>query len=105
MAEPVKAARLILGVDDSAPGEVKLIPRLPPSWQGMQASGWPIRAGDGTARADIRVERESGGLHMTLKLSGGARIPRLAVRLPSGDGYTWHRFDDVGDLGHLAGNG
>ena len=98
VAEPVKVARLILGVDDSAPGEVKLFPRLPPSWQGMQATGWPIRTGDDTARADIRVEREAGGLRIQFELSGGARIPRLAVRLPSGDGFTRHRFDDVGEF-------
>ena len=79
VAEPVKVARLILDVDDSAPGEVKLFPRLPPSWQGMQATGWPIRTGDGTARADIRVEREAGGLRIQFELSGASFAARINI--------------------------
>ena len=42
VAEPLKIARLILGIDDSDPADLRWIPRPPHGWQGLEASSWPI---------------------------------------------------------------
>jgi hypothetical protein len=101
--EPLKTARLMLGIDDtssSSSGIVRWIPRLPvQSWgvgAQLHASLWPLRfRSEGvnllvwanltlTARADQ-------GVHAELEiLGGGAPIPTLLVRLPTGaDGSSW----------------
>ena len=94
VSEPLKAARLIVGVDDTSPEEVKIIPRIPPSWRGVEAVNWPIRTSRGIPRAWIRCERTPGGLRFEIKLSGGQKIPRVAVRL---DGR-WFRAQEVSVL-------
>ena len=41
----------MLGVDDySSDDEVKIIPRLPASWDEMEARGWPVRGESPGAR-------------------------------------------------------
>jgi len=98
VAEPVKAARLILGVDDTLPDEVQLIPRLPPTWQGMAAVNWPVRTSRGVQRAAIRMERTAEGFRLHLEMQPGQSLPRLAVRLPAAQGYTWYRQENVVSL-------
>ena len=98
VAEPLKVARMIVGVDDTAPGEVKLVPRLPPTWQGAVAENWPIRTSRGVVRAEIRVEREGDDVHGSLRVRSGARIPRLAVRLVKGGQVAWQRVEEVSAL-------
>src|SRR5450759_3097397 len=95
VAEPLKIARLILGVDDSNPAEVRLIPRLPPTWQGMEAENWPILTSKGLIHASIRCERSAGNIHLVIKVIHGEAIPALAVRLFSAKGYTWKRAENV----------
>jgi hypothetical protein len=95
VAEPLKAARLILGVDDTSIEEVRLVPRLPPSWKGMEATDWPVLTSAGTMRADIRVERRDGALSIDLKVHGEAELPKLAVRFPRGTGFEWRRESRV----------
>ena len=58
--EPLKAARLILGVSDWAAGNVSLVPRVAPQWHAdgavaiVTADNWPIAVALGvTARASI----------------------------------------------------
>jgi hypothetical protein len=80
-AEPLKIARLILGIDDR-PGEpVHLVPRLPAGWTRCQASNWPILLPDGLARVDITVERIAGNLRLRLAVAEGRHIPALHLRL------------------------
>ena len=92
VAEPVKAARLLLGVDDTAADVVKILPRIPPTWQGLEAENWPILTSRGVVRADIRYEN---GI---LRVRAGDEIPALAVRLPSQNGYVWKQAANVRDL-------
>jgi hypothetical protein len=86
VAEPLKIARLILGIDDSDPAQPRWIPRLPPLWQGMEALGWPVLTTQGLLHADLRVERTSEGLRVAMKGQNGLR---LNTRLPANSGYTW----------------
>jgi hypothetical protein len=89
VTEPLKVSRLLLGVDDSAPGAVRILPRIPQSWKGAEARNWPIRTRAGVVRADIFFERKGTGAVLTVKLAPGQRISRLKVRMPSKDGNVW----------------
>lgn len=92
--EPIKAARLILGVDDTSASEVKIIPRIPPSWKGVEAMNWPIRTSKGVVRATIRCERTCTGNHFRITLQAGQSVPHLAVRLNG----KWFHNQDVSAL-------
>jgi hypothetical protein len=98
VAEPLKAARLILGVDDTSLEEVRIIPRLPPSWTGYQAKNWPIRTPSGVVRADLSFETKAGTVVFHLRLQQGANIPVLAVRLPKANGTVWKRETNVREI-------
>jgi hypothetical protein len=89
VSEPLKVSRLMLGVDDSSLETVRMIPRIPDSWQGVEAHNWPIRSRSGVVRADILFERKGTGGEFTLKLAPGEEIDDLEVRMPSSDGYVW----------------
>ena len=89
VTEPLKVSRLLLGVDDSTLERISLIPRIPPSWKGVEARHWPIRTRHGIVRADILFERKGAGAELTLKLAPGQKIDDLKVRMPSANGYIW----------------
>jgi hypothetical protein len=91
VTEPLKAARLMLGVDDTSLEEVKIIPRIPPSWKGAEATDWPIRTSSGIVKASITCQRVEGGIHLQIKLPAGQKIPKLAVRLNG----KWFKAQDV----------
>jgi hypothetical protein len=89
VTEPLKVARLILGVDDTSADEVRIIPRLPPSWTGCRAENWPIRTSHGMVRADISCEQSNGLTQLTLKVIQGGSIPKLGVRLQEPGMRVW----------------
>lgn len=91
VTEPVKAARLTLGVDDSSYGApLRIVPRLLPSWSAIRAVNWPLRVADGlVARASINVTRSSGGDTQLCIDSGGTPLPSLSVRLWSARSAAW----------------
>jgi hypothetical protein len=89
VSEPLKVSRLLLGVDDSTRESVRIIPRLPQSWKGVEARHWPIRTGNGVVRADIHFERKETSAELNIKLAPGQRIDDLKVRMPSRNGYVW----------------
>lgn len=89
VSEPLKVARLILGVDDHDPEAVRLVPRIPPQWKGVEAENWPILTAGGIVRVHIRYELNSTGAKLVLQLPRGETIPHLKVRMPSKNGYIW----------------
>jgi hypothetical protein len=89
ISEPLKVSRLILGVDDSSPQAILILPRLPDSWKGIEAHNWPILTNNGLARADIAFEKKGAGADFTLKLAAG-ELDDLRVRMPSSKGDVWH---------------
>ena len=95
VSEPLKVSRLMLGVDDSSLETVRMIPRIPDSWKGVEARDWPIRSRSGVVRADIRFERKGTGSSFTLKFAPGEEVDDLEVRLPSKDGYIWREKKHV----------
>lgn len=66
-----------------------MIPRIPDSWQGVEARNWSIRSRSGAMRADIIFERKGKGGEFTLKLAPGEEVENLEVRTPSERGFVW----------------
>lgn len=95
VSEPLKVARLIAGVDDTSLKEVRIMPRLPPSWPGYHMGNWPIRTSHGVVRADISFERKDGAVNLVFQVKQGGRIPKLAVRLPEKNKMVWKYQDNV----------
>jgi hypothetical protein len=98
VSEPLKVARLITGVDDTSLNEVRIIPRLPPSWSGYRLENWPILTSHGVVRADVSFERTNGALNFVLQVKDGGTIPKLAVRLPGKNKTIWKHLNNVGNL-------
>gem|GEM_PF-316567 len=98
VTEQLKVARLILGVDDTSADVVKIIPRLPVSWKGVEAGNWPIRTSVGIVRADIRFEKKQNGNVFRIKLASGQPISKLAVRMPAGKGFSWRTETNVSQI-------
>ncbi len=95
VSEPLKVARLIAGVDDTSLNQVRIFPRLPPSWSGYHAEDWPILTSNGIVRADISFERRHGMVTFKLKVIQGGAIPKLAVRFAEKKGMVWKYQDNV----------
>jgi hypothetical protein len=87
VTEPIKAARLIVGIDDTSTSEVRLVPRVPASWSGYEATNWPIRTNAGVVRADIRCVRNDTGTSLSVNVRDGGVIPAITVRLDDQGGY------------------
>jgi hypothetical protein len=102
VTEPLKVSRLLLGVDDTAPQSVVIIPRIPASWKGVEARNWPIRSRHGIVRAHIVFERKGAGAELTLTLGPGQRIDDLRVRMPSTKGYVWREWKDTGAVSFVT---
>lgn len=85
VAEPMKLARVMLGVDGRYSDRVKLVPRLPDSWNGVQANHWLMKTENGLVYVDMRFEKKSvGEYEMTLKIEDGKTIPLISIRFPDG---------------------
>jgi hypothetical protein len=95
VAEPLKVARLIAGVDDTSLNQVRIIPRLPPEWSGYHMEDWPICTSRGMVRADISFVRTNGMITFVLKVKDGGAIPKLAVRLPGKNETVWKYQNNV----------
>jgi hypothetical protein len=85
-------------VDDTKAAELRVLPRVPPSWKGFEARHWPIRTRQGILRSDLYFEKTNGCAIFRLKLAPGQHLPKLAVRMPSGQGWTWKRARNVSEI-------
>lgn len=105
VTEPLKVARLILGVDDwSQSNAVQIIPRLPLDWEGYEAVNWPVKTDKGMAHAHIKLERKGDRQSFRLKLGKGERISKLQVRFSTSDGYVWKEKKGVNETAFTIGN-
>jgi len=98
VSEPLKVSRLMLGVDDSSPQSILILPRLPDSWTSVTAHNWPILTTRGLVRADIAFSKNGTGGDFTLKTASDQRIADLKVRMPSKSGYVWREEKDTGSV-------
>jgi hypothetical protein len=95
VAEPLKVARLILGVDDSNPSTTAVLPRLPTSWKKMDAHNWPILTDHGVVRADISFAESGRGAVFRMTLRDDGKLIHLRVRMPTSSGYVWREQNNV----------
>jgi hypothetical protein len=102
VSEPLKVARLIAGVDDTSLKEVRIIPRLPPSWSGYRLENWPILTSHGMVRADISCEKTNGVVNFAFEVKQGGLIPKLAVRLPGENDTVWKHQKNVSELKFIS---
>jgi len=98
VAEPLKVARLVLGVDDSDPNVTVLLPRLPPSWKRVEARNWPILTDHGVVRADISFARVGAGGILHLKTRGNGKLTHLRVRMPASGRWVWRERNHTANL-------
>ncbi|MFZ4397994.1 MAG: hypothetical protein ACOYOU_20470 [Kiritimatiellia bacterium] len=95
VSEPLKVARLIMGVDDTRGDEVRIVPRLPQGWTRAEALDWPVWTGHTLRRANLLAEKTEKGLRIRLKVSDGRDpIPNVSVRLAPGQ---WQSAQSVHD--------
>lgn len=85
VTEHLKIGRLMIGIDDSDPDTLKIIPRIPSSWSGYTASRWPAYTRTGVAYLDI--EYKNTGNRINLKSSIPIKV--LLVRIPYENGWQW----------------
>jgi len=90
VTEQLKVARLIVGVDDNDVNELRLIPRVPPSWTGYTATDWAIITEDGIAKADISYTKEGNKINFKIAIKGNQKFKKLALRLPFKGGWKWY---------------
>ncbi len=80
VAEPLKIARMVVGIDDSSPAAVRIIPRLPATWTGYDATHWPILTPDGVKYADIHCRRTTHGMQVDVRGEDGKAVPNVSVK-------------------------
>jgi hypothetical protein len=98
VAEPLKVARLIVGMDDTSLKQVSIIPRVLADWSGYSVENWPIRTSHGVVRADFSFERKNGEAVFHLKVKEGQSVPKLAVRMPGKSKTVWKRESNVKEI-------
>jgi hypothetical protein len=81
VAEPLKVARLMAGVDDHADDRVDLVPRLPVGWTGLQATAVPVRTAGGQARLSFEVVTDEAGCVTRVRGQSAGLRPALQIRL------------------------
>ena len=96
VTEPLKAARLIAGIDDTRPDRLRLIPRVPPSWLGFRAEHWPVFTTAGLSSMTIDYQRD--GERETLSLHVDGIIDDLIVQLGRGTPRPAFRQRQVSEL-------
>lgn len=82
-AEIVKAIRIVIGVDDTQPGRVRVMPRMPYSWSEISIRRYPVlfsRNGKTeTALLDYELTRNTGKMSFTV--SSSKALGSVAIRL------------------------
>ena len=87
--EPLKIARMIVGLDDHDPDRLRLIPRLPIGWRKAEAYGLPVLTPDGLLRADIVVTAGEVGEVDDVQIQANGILPQLEVRLGTARQPVW----------------
>ncbi|MCD9025039.1 hypothetical protein [Cohnella silvisoli] len=90
VTEPLKCARLMLGVDDTGMETVSIVPRLPVGWTFAEATGLPVRTPSGYTRIDIRISSDSEGSVTSVTGEAADALPELRIRLGTAVNPSWH---------------
>lgn len=87
--EPLKIARLMLGVDDHRPAKIRLVPRLPVGWTRLEARHVPVLTEDRLALVDIDITATLEGEVQQASIRSDRTLPPLEVRLGTGRNPAW----------------
>lgn len=79
VADSTKALRLMLGIDDNRPDELRLIPRYPAKWERMSISDFPVTTDGARQKLRYRYERTERG--QTFSVGFDKPVARYGVRL------------------------
>ncbi len=98
VTEPLKVARLMLGVDPTARGKVQIAPRLPRCISRIEARNWPVLTETGVVQVNLEMERIAAGLAFKCTAVGAGVIPHLVLRSRSGGTSQTEEHRDVRSL-------
>ncbi len=104
VAEPLKVARLMAGLDDHADGEMAIIPRLPIGWTGLKAEALPVRTATGHTRLNFEVVTDATGAVIRVQGKSEAPLPQLKVRLGTALQPVWKTVE-AGEPAALSARG
>ena len=82
-AEILKTLRLVIGVDDTQPGRLRLFPRLPFGWSEMSVDKYPVlMAHEGKLEtATLHYKLARSGRRMKLEIAASQELGPVVVRL------------------------
>lgn len=98
VTEPLKVARLILGLNNTHKDKVEIVPRLPESITETVATNWPVFTKNGIVRADISCKKINGSYNVSFKIISGEKIDTVSVRLPSEKDFKWVTMNNVSEF-------
>lgn len=79
LADSQKALRLMLGIDDNDPHNLRLVPRYPSSWNKLEVSDVPVLTGDKRQKLKYSYIRDEKG--QTFDYGFDNPVERMSVRL------------------------
>lgn len=84
MAEVVYATHVVIGIDDIDPAQLKLMPRLPIGWTGLEVKQWPIRTTCGgksvLTHLSTKLSRDEDGRRFDMSIRSDDSIDACRVR-------------------------
>ncbi len=81
MAETVYNLHIMAGVDDWGDDVVRIMPRCPAGWRGIDVTDWPVtQSGSRSAKVSYRVRYDRSG-PVSCELSVSEPVDRLSLRL------------------------
>ena len=96
VAEPMKLARMILGIDDRDTHIVYFIPRLPDTWKIAEADNWPILTKNGVIKTSIYFEKKDSNRYIfKFKTLCKEKTPCLIIKTLDGK---YAKFNDVDQI-------
>ena len=87
--EPLKIARLIVGLDDHDPEHLKLIPRLPIGWKNVKATDVPVLTPKGLVQAAISITAGEDGAVQSVHIDAGRSLQQIKIRLGTAKRPEW----------------
>ena len=97
VSEPLKIARLILGVNNTI-NKVEIFPRLPESIHEAIAANWPVYTSKGIVRANISCKKTEKSYRVEFKTNSGVKIDVISVRLPCQKGFKRKTMKNVSEF-------
>lgn len=94
VTEPLKIARLMVGVDDSSLQPVRIVPRLPAGWTEAAVTNMPIRGADGNRTLNLLIRADKQGAVTDIQGSSASPLPELLIRLGSAERPRWRTIGE-----------